>query len=428
MKVLDFAVPCALFFAGWVHVCAQDDPAIIRSGIDTLAPIISDAGGSCSVRQFVATELRNIPDPPAALPGPRDQVETGISAVRFLDNPRPNNIELVLSTSTSFPRDGAFRTFAFEVRATDPTRRASALIEVTDWAGNRTVREVRIDPAAVRFSERPASFESRPGRPTTERAVFINETGIPLTIAEISAEIADGFEIVDAPAVPFVLAPGVSTTITIQFTPTIAMEGGLGSTLAVRTNCGVSSLPINGKALVARLRTSDWDADTVAQGVERCNPTGVVVENLGNTAVTIASIASMPSGYTAAPSLPVTIPAGGNAQVSTLCFTLSGTGQRLDTIRLSADIDDGDLDCIVSVVLDDEVSVSDPAILRGVTMTDGMLRFSDPQSITIVDLRGAIVRQVSGVERFNMKELPHGTYGVVVHGTNGHRFLVSVTE
>lgn len=428
MKVFDVAVPCALFMAGWAHAQAQDTPAIIRSGIDTLAPVISDAGGSCSVRQFVATELRNIPDPPAALPEPRDQVETGISAVRFLENPRPDNIELVLSTSTSFPRDGAFRTFAFEVRAIDPSRRASALVEVTDWAGNRTVREVRIDPASLRFSERPASFESRPGRPTTDRAVVVNETSIPISVTEISVPPADGFVILNPPALPFQLAPGASTTITVQFTPTLSMEGGLGSTLAVRTNCGVSTLPVNGKALVARLRTNDWDADTVPPQQERCNPTGVVVENTGNTAVTISTIAALPAGYTATPSLPVTIPAGGSAQVSTLCFTLSDIGPRLDTIRLTADIDDGDLDCVVSVVINDAVSVQDAAMLRGTSMSDGILRFSEPTSVTIVDLRGALVRQMSNVEQFNTKELMHGVYGIVVHGTNSQRFLVSVTE
>ncbi|MFN6135332.1 MAG: hypothetical protein ACK475_03545, partial [Bacteroidota bacterium] len=58
----------AAFAALVVGAQAGDGAMVPKPGIDTLAPVLTATALPCGCREFTATELRNIPDPPSTPP------------------------------------------------------------------------------------------------------------------------------------------------------------------------------------------------------------------------------------------------------------------------------------------------------------------------------------------------------------------------
>ena len=371
-----------------------------QPGIDTLAPVVTATALPCGCREFTATELRNIPDPPSTPPKERDQVESGIQRIRLALDPKAINVALSDLTPASFPQDNPVKSATFKVCLTDKSKPGEFVIEVLDWKGNVAKQLVKIAAATPAISVTSFDFGLvKVGQTANGEVTVTNNGDGPMILEEITLQNGSRVSLTAGGSTPSeVPANGGTHKITFTYTPTLASENGDEDVLTVKTPCGDVTVTIKGKGGVSRIATDDWDAGST---FDKCLEPGLVVRNTGNVDMTVTalSISGAPE-FTVSnpldPTLPRTIPAGGSETFKKVCFKTDKPGNYEATIEIVSDATDG-ADNKVKLTATNTVSVEDEIGKTALAWFDAnssmvVVETVRPESVvTIHDLQGRML-------------------------------------
>jgi hypothetical protein len=152
----------------------------------------------------------------------------------------------------------------------------------------------------------------------TQSVTVSNTGGLLLTISQINVS---GTALTESgPVVPFTIAAGQSQSLNISFAPTAT--GSYTGSLTITSDAANSLSPvgISGTATAVPILTLGASPSSLAFGnvaVGSSSSQNATLANSGNSAVTVFSANVTGAGFTVtSPAFPVTIPAGGNQQVS----------------------------------------------------------------------------------------------------------------
>jgi hypothetical protein len=393
----------AAFAALVVGAQAGDGAMVPKPGIDTLAPVVTATALPCGCREFTATELRNIPDPPSAPPKERDQVESGLQRIRLAPDPRAVNTSLSDLTPASFPQDNPVTSATFKVCLTDKSKPGECVVEVLDWKGNITRQLIKIAAATPSISITSYEFGTvKVGQTASGEVTVTNNGDGPMILETISLQNGSRISVTAGGSTPYdVPANGGTHKITFTYTPTLASENGEEDVLTVKTPCGDVTVTIKGKGGVSRISTNDWEAGTT---FDKCLEPGLVVTNTGNvdmtvTAFSISGAAEFTISNPTTPALPRVIPAGGSETFTKVCFKTDKPGTYEATIEIVSDATDG-ADNKVKLTASNTTSVDDEigkTALAWFDANSGMIVVETvrPESVvTVNDLQGRTLTSV----------------------------------
>ncbi len=335
-------------FAVQVMTAGGDRPQVIEPGIDTMPPVLTMQSLPCGVRDFTATEKRNIPDPPRATPNERDQVERGIQSIRLALDPQAQNVRLQNLNPTLFPKEQKVAEATFQIALIDPSKPGSCVVEVRDWNNNLTTRQVTISAATPTISAAAVNFGTiKVGAPAgTQNVTVTNNTDGPMTLTGITLATGTRFSIAAGGNTPVNLQIGGSHTIVLNYNPAIGSENGDSDVLTVTTACGNVTSALSGTGGVSRIQSTDvLTYSTTALGAQDCdaNEGKLTVSNTGNFPLVVTSLtvggadAAKFTVNITSPVLPVTIPAGGQQEFETICFSSDAGGSFTATITVNSD-------------------------------------------------------------------------------------------
>ena len=336
--------------------------AVPQPGIDTLAPVVTAAALPCGCREFTATELRNIPDPPSTPPKERDQVESGIQRVRLAADPRAVNASLSDLTPAVFPQDNSVKSATFKVCLTDKSKPGEFVVEVTDWKNNITRQLIKVAAATPAISVTSFDFGLvKVGQTANGEVTVTNGGDGPMILEEISLQNGSRVSVTAGGSTPYeVPANGGTHKITFTYTPTLASENGDEDVLTVKTPCGEVKVNIKGRGGVSRIASDDWNAGVT---FDKCWEPGLTVRNTGNVDMVVSniSITGAPEftlSTPLTPALPQTIAAGGSVTFTKVCFKTDKPGNYTATIEIVSDATDG-ADNKVTLTAENTTSVED---------------------------------------------------------------------
>lgn len=318
-----------------------DRPQVTPPGIDTARPVVTMMALPCGVREYTATELRNVPNPPRPTPQERDQVEKGIQRIRLALDPSAVNVRLTLITGTTFPRDPAYYTFVYRVSLIDASKPGSCQVEVLDWAGNLTTHDVMIGAAAPAITSTDINLGTvRVGTNGQGTVGIVNNNEGPLVLTSISFTTGARFTITAGGNTPITIAPGATHTIAFSYTPTIASENGDNDVLRVETACGFVTANVRGTGGVSRIVVEDWDAGRQDLRTRVCKVGGLRIQNTGNIALQVSATSISDPAFTltnTTPATPFTINAGAEVFLTELCVTPTAVQAYAATLTLTTD-------------------------------------------------------------------------------------------
>jgi hypothetical protein len=354
-------------FAVQVMTAGGDNVQAVVPGIDTMPPVVTSQSLPCGVREFTATETRNIPDPPRQTPQERDQVETGIASVRLAFDPQPVNVRLEALTPATFTKDPKVTQATWRVVLVDASKPGDCVVEVRDFKGNLTTRRVQISAATPTASA--TSIDAglvKVGDPAKGGQLTItNNTDGPMTLTNIALQTGTVFTITagGTGTGPINLAVGASHNIAFAYNPVLGPTTANTDVLTVTTACGDAVCNLSGTPGISRIQTNDELVFGVkAADVEDCAPTpdGVTITNTGNvdmniTGWTFTNPLFSPAAGT--PAVPISVAAGASVKV-TICFKSPTIGVQTGTVTFNNDATDG-ADNVVNLRGEITVSVED---------------------------------------------------------------------
>lgn len=328
-------------FGGYIYGFGQFDsygwPAAAgfkpTTSVDTMPPVLKGTS-VCGDYSYEATELRNIPDPPAPVPIDTDQVETGIAIIDTVIGSNSYNYELILETSQQITRVPVFKRFRYTWRVIEKSKDAFCRYFVMDWAGNITYDSCQYYADKIAFNPSPFSFgKIRLGTNKTAIITIVNNSDGEVELTEAKLLLGTYFSITGGAIPPIVKVPARgSTTVTLLYdgrreTTNIKTDWDK-DTLQIRTKCGLFKHPIEGVAAVPRIIIEDFDAGTVGLDEKRCKAGGLQINNPGSDTLVITSINgflgtnfSLSTPFT--PALPIIIPPKGFEELKDVCYQSS---------------------------------------------------------------------------------------------------------
>ncbi len=293
------------------------------TSVDTLPPLIK-ADSLCGDYTFETTDLRNIPDPPLAVPIDTDQVETGIAIIDTVIGSNSYNYLLTLETSDVLSKEPSFKRFKYKWTVIDKSKDAYCVYYVSDWAGNVTFDTVFYFADKIAFNPTPIDFgKLRLGATKSLDVTITNNSGGDVILTDSRLRVGTYYSITAGALPPSVtVKAGGKHTISIKYdgsrqTLDVRTDFDL-DTLLVRTACGEFKHPLKGVAAIPKITVEDFDAGTVSLNEERCKQGGLRITNTGSDTLVITSI----SGYAGTnfalstpftPALPIVIPPNANA-------------------------------------------------------------------------------------------------------------------
>ncbi|HEU0036688.1 MAG TPA: choice-of-anchor D domain-containing protein [Kofleriaceae bacterium] len=186
------------------------------------------------------------------------------------------------------------------------TSDASPTATIVTCTGTGVAPQITVSPSALAFGE------VRTGTTSTGQAVTITNSGTAsLTISNLA--LPGGFT-VSAPAVPFGILPGASTTLTVKFAPTV--DGPASGNLVITSNAASSptAVALSGTGVSPRIAVapSSHDFGDVRVGTSSV-PRTFTIQNPGNVTATVTAI-TVPAPFvaTGVPSLPAQLAPGGS--------------------------------------------------------------------------------------------------------------------
>lgn len=334
-------------FAVQVMTAGGDNTQAVEPGIDTMPPVLTMQSLPCGVREFTATETRNIPDPPRATPNERDQVERGIQSIRLALDPQAQNIKLTLINPTTFPKDPKVTSATFQVALIDASKGGSCVVEVRDWNNNLTTRQITIGAATPTLSAAAINVGLiKVGQNGQGTITVTNNTGAPLVITSITLANGTRFA-VTAGGGSVTIPAGGTHTIAFSYTPIIGSEAGDSDVLTVATACGDVTCNLSGTGGVSRISATDiltyridWPTATDCEA----NEGKLRVTNSGNVDFVISSITSDSPQFTVSnptvPPTPITVPAGDFVEIETICYSAAVAGDNDGVLTITTDATD----------------------------------------------------------------------------------------
>lgn len=298
--------------------------------VDTMPPLIK-GDSICGDYTFEATELRNIPDPPAAVIKDTDQIETGIAMIDTLPGSSSYNYELILETSQTFPADPSFKRFKYQWKVIDRSKDAYCVYFVRDFYDNTTLDTCWYFADRLSFTPSPLDFgKIRLGTSKSLDITITNNSDADVNLTESKIMLGTYFTISNGGIPPEVIVPAKgSRTIQITYNGTRETSDVRTDwdkdTLTIRTTCGFFKHPLTGVAAVPRITVEDFDAGTASINEERCKTGGLKISNPGSDTLVITSM----SGYNGTnfsvsnpttPPLPISIPPKGFVDLKLICY------------------------------------------------------------------------------------------------------------
>lgn len=319
---------------------------VVPPGIDTMPPVLTANALPCGCREFTATELRNIPDPPSATPKERDQVESGIQRVRLAIDPKATNVEISDLAPAAFPKDNPVKSATFKVCLTDKGKPGSFVVEVLDWKGNVTKQLYNIAAASLTVNVTSFDFGMvKVGEVGQGEVTLTNNSDGPTVVDAVSLQNGSRMSITAGGTTPATIAANGTLKITFTYTPTLASENGDNDELTIQTACGTVKVTLKGQGGVSRVAVDDWNAGTVNSG-EKCLEPGFVVRNTGNIPFKVTDLRISGSAeFTLTnidPTLPQDIAPGASVTFTRVCYKSDKPADAKATIEVVSDAIDGD--------------------------------------------------------------------------------------
>ena len=340
-------------FAVQIMTAGGDNVQAVVPGIDTMPPVVTSQSLPCGVREFTATETRNIPDPPRQTPQERDQVETGIASVRLAFDPQPVNIRLEALTPATFTKDPKVAQATWRVVLIDASKPGDCVVEVRDFKGNITTRRVQIAAATPTGSATSIDVGLvKVGDPAKGGQLTVtNNTDGPMTLTNIALQTGSVFTITagGTGTGPINLAVGASHNVAFAYNPVATAAGNDTDVLTVTTACGNAVCNLSGTPGISRIQTTDaLSFDEVRSDVEDCTPAptsapNVTITNTGNVEMNVTGWTfTNPAFYpaTGTPAAPITVAAGASVNVN-ICFKSAPLGAQSGTVTFNNDATDG---------------------------------------------------------------------------------------
>ena len=405
-----------------VSLVAADVQNIVP-GVDTLAPQMTKDYEGCGVYEFVAKEIRNMPDPPTAPPKDGDQVDKGIASITISGAPTSVNARLILVTDDNFPKDPSYKEFVFRIEPIDPSKKAVAYVWVRDWAGNVAGQEVTIDPAVPSSSDDQVAVESRVNTPINYTITLRNTTAEVQTVNAIELSGSARFAISSGGTVSTItMAPGTQRLVTVAYTPDLTSEAGDQATLHVRTPCGDKNIPLEGLGLLGKLSTEDWGAGQTDVNVKICKAGGFSVTNNGTADVTVTGFTSDNPNVTIVSTISAANPAlltpGSSVSVTELCYERATEGTDVANVTVQCNAEAGDAICQVTASAKAPTSV-DPEVLARLQVrydkSTGKVRFESNAAAVLYNIEGMVVGNSAERERsLDVRNCTSGNYFLVL--------------
>lgn len=301
-------------FGGYIYGYASFEsygwPAATAFGnlseIDTLPPIVTFPPG--------CTEwlVNNIDDPENPRNGkegdnPR-QVDVGVREMPTL-LPGSYNFDepiLVDKDGNQIEWDGtvANYNFSYKIKVTDPYQDALAILHVIDDVGNFTDTTIVYHVDKIKADPNPLVYgKVRVGKTATIDVKITSESPDSIDITDIKLRQGKVYSITtDLSFVPFVLAPGKDTTITVAYTPVeeyiyLNEDPELQfdfDTLVVTTGCLEWEYAINGQGVQPIIQVEDYDAEIAQLGSFTTSKTtaqdGVYITNIGTEDLVVTGL------------------------------------------------------------------------------------------------------------------------------------------
>lgn len=303
--------------------------------VDTLPPVLVSTD-ECGDYTYIATEYRNIPDPPRNPPvGDSDQVETGIA---IIDTVTCQNYVLEYITNEGeFPQDPSLKKYEFRWKVSDKSQDAMCIFYVSDYANNRTYDTIYYYADKLAFSPNPLHYgKLRLGTKKSLSVTVTNNSPGEVQLRETKLQIGSFYTVTAGLPAPAKLAPGASHTFTIEYdgreeTTDITKDFDI-DTLEVKTFCGLFKIPIDGVAAVPRIIVEDWNAGLKNVNEETCKSGGLRIENPGSDTLRITRI-NLPAGtdFTfsnpTTPGLPIVLLPKQSVQLVTVCYKSPNLGK-----------------------------------------------------------------------------------------------------
>ncbi|MBK7412626.1 MAG: choice-of-anchor D domain-containing protein [Ignavibacteria bacterium] len=290
--------------------------------VDTMPPLIK-GDSICGDYTFEATELRNIPDPPAAVIKDTDQIETGIAMIDTVPGSNSYNYELVLETAQTFPGDPSYKRFKYQWKVIDKSKDAFCIYFVRDFYDNMTLDTCWYFADRLSFTPNPLDFgKIRLGTSKSLDITITNNSDADVNLTESKIMLGTYFTISNGGIPPEVIIPAKgSRTIQITYNGTRETKDVRTDwdkdTLEIRTTCGIFEHPLTGVAAVPRITVEDFNAGTVSIDQEICKGGGLKITNTGSDTLVITGMSGFAgTNFTVSnptiPAFPFSIPPKGS--------------------------------------------------------------------------------------------------------------------
>lgn len=325
----------------------------LQPGIDTLPPQFVRTEQPCGVWNYVATEVRNLPDPPNAIPRETDQIDRGIASVGFMELPAPVNLRLTLVTDQSFPSTPSYKSFTFSVSLVDPSKEGRAILLIRDFADNLRIDTVNIRPAAPAVSSARLDYSIVRAGTTERRSIVVRNMSMqPMVITDMRIRGNGPFTIANLPAMPHTIQPSGAFDVQLDYAPVRGTTTEDHAALVIESQCGNTTSELRGVVGLALLDVEDWTIEDIRLGERVCKPNGLRIVNNGNMPVTITGFdignPNVTISTPTVPPLPIEVLPGAEIHVQDLCYGRTTVGKDTASIHVRSDALGDDLTCVVT--------------------------------------------------------------------------------
>jgi hypothetical protein len=330
---------------GWPAATAFKD----LSKFDTIPPAL-EFTENCGTWEYTAKDNR----PLFKVNDTLNHEDTGVNDISYLDNPEMVNfdpIELLKSdgvdvvSTTELPNDRTNGIVTFRIKVTDLKKDAFAKFRVADRALNVSFDSVRWFAPKFELNPDPIRFGNvRVGRTKTMIATLTNTTERAVTLKRLSMKLGQYYSLDDATKAKIAggvtLQPKEQMDIGIVYSPQIELVDPAErdkDSLILEETCVRFAYYVEGRGVLPHIAVSDWDAGNhaVNSGPHCISGTGLFVRlrNTGTDTLTVfgidRTVIQPPFTYTPVnpASFPITIPPGGQRDITEICFDPKAEGQ-----------------------------------------------------------------------------------------------------
>jgi len=421
-------------FGGYIYGYGQTDAygwpaaaAFKPTGVqDTMRPLFTQTS-DCGDWTINVTELRNIPDPPLAVPKDSDQVETGVSEIDFVADSIgriSTNYEIVLITDQQLPRDPSYKRFTFQMKVVDKSKDAIAYIYIKDWANNITYDTVFYYADKITFNPTPLDFgRVRVGRKVQLPLTISNASDSKVSIKSVKLTATSAYTIVGTQIPPVVdIDPRGSIQLTVEYDAKEETTDPLTDfdvdTIIVKTTCSEFKIPVTGVAVQPRIKIDDFAAGTLSLDEESCKAGGLKIDNPGTDTLIITSFRNVGSNFTMSaptiPALPIKVAPKGTVMVMNVCYKRADVGS--DSIDVSCETNDA---------IGDSIST-----WTGETQAPGLILTNYDWKLRRVNTvkAGSIRMYNTGTQSIKVNDLNFTTGGKFFpNGSNDNNYIFKIT-